>query len=95
MTRHVLITTDSTRRGVFAGELESYDADKQYAVLTNVQMCIYWSAETRGVLGLAATGPAKGSRIGPSVPRLEVNGVTAVVDMTPEAVERWKAVPWS
>lgn len=95
MTRHVVITTDSTRRGVFAGQLESWDPDKQTAVLINAQMCIYWSVATRGVLGLAATGPAEGSRIGPSVPRIEVNGVTAVIDMSPEAVNRWAEQSWS
>ena len=95
MPRHVVITTDSTRRGVFAGELVEYDADRQYAILENAQMCIYWSAETHGVLGLAATGPAAGSRIGPPVPRIELNGISAVIDMSTEAVKKWAEQPWS
>jgi len=95
--RYVLCTT--SRHGVFAGRLESLDlvprVDGDRAVLLDAQMCIRWSVETRGVLGLAATGPAPGSRVGPPVPRLEIAGVTAVVDMTDEAVERWRAQPWS
>jgi len=93
MKRHVVITTDQTKRGVFAGALESQDGEN--VVLTDAQMCIYWSAGTRGVLGLAATGPAEGSRIGPRVPRIELTGVTAVIDMTDEAVERWQTAPWT
>ena len=91
MSRHVVVTTN--KRGVFAGTLES--AGPETVVLTAAQMCIYWSAETRGVLGLAATGPAEGSRVGPAVPRLELSGVTAVVDMTDTAIERWREMPWT
>lgn len=93
MKRYVVVTTDHTRRGVFAGELESREGGD--VVLLNAQMCVYWSAATRGVLGLAATGPADGSRVGPIVPRIELNGVTAVIDMTDEARERWVSMPWS
>ena len=92
-SRWVVVTTDMNRRGVFAGELVQQTDDK--VVLVNAQMAIYWSVETRGVLGLAANGPAKGSRIGPPVPRIELDGVTAVIDMTSKAVRSWHAQPWS
>ncbi len=91
MERNVVITTD--KRGVFAGKLESNEGDR--AVLLDAQMCVYWSKATRGVLGLAAAGPAEGSRIGPPVPRIELNGVTSVIDMAPEAIAKWKAQPWT
>lgn len=93
--RIVLVTTDKDRRGVFCGELDSYDADKQCAVLTNARMCIYWSAETRGVLGLASIGPQHGSRVSPAVRRIELNGVTSVSDVSPEASREWEKEPWS
>ena len=89
-TRWVLVCTD--KRGVFAGRLLEQGADR--IALADAQMCIHWSAETRGVLGLAATGPAGDSRVGPRVSRIELTGITAVVDMTDEAVERWRAQPW-
>jgi len=91
----VVITTDKDRRGVFFGELESYDADKQYAVLKDAQLAVYWSAATKGVLGLAAHGPQKGSRISPIIPRIELNGVTAKMDASDEAVKQWRKQLWS
>ncbi len=93
--RFVVVTTDHTRRGVFSGELESYDLEKQIAVLTDARMAVYWSRETNGVLGLASIGPQPGSRIGPPVPRIELNGVTAVIDGTEDARKQWRLQPWA
>jgi len=90
----VVITTDKDRRGVFFGELVSYDADKQYAILKDAQMAIYWSAETKGVLGLASHGPQKGSRISPIIPRIELNGVTSKMDVSNNAIKQWRAKLW-
>lgn len=90
---HVVVTTDNQRRGVFGGILESRSDD--IVVLTNARNCIYWSKETRGVLGLAAIGPQSGSRIGPAVPKIELNGVTAVIEMTEQAQTAWESEPWS
>jgi len=90
--RLVVVTTDKDRRGVFFGELVS--EDESTAILKDAQMAVYWSAETRGVLGLASIGPQKGSRISPVVPRIRLNGVTAVMDTTQEAAEKWRQQPW-
>ena len=91
-TRFVVVTTDSSRRGVFGGTFVSRDGDT--VILKDVKMCIYWSAATKGVLGLAAHGPQKGSKLTPPIPKLEVNGVTAVMDCTKEAVEQWRKEMW-
>jgi|SRR3990167_3197491 len=91
----VLVTTDSTRRGVFFGYLESFDRTTQIAVLTQARLCVYWSRETHGVFGLAAKGPAAGSKIGPAVPRIELNGVTAVCECSDEAVAAMEKEPWA
>ena len=77
------------------GRLISHDLEKAVCKLEDAQMSLYWSEETRGVLGLAAVGPQPGSRIGPPVPSIELNGVTAVVACTPEAVALWQSEPWS
>jgi len=90
--RMVLVTTNKDRRGVFFGQLESSDDDR--VVLSDAQMAVYWSSKTRGVLGLASIGPQDGSRITPIVPRIELNGVTSVMDCTPEACEKWKQAQW-
>lgn len=91
--RMVVVTTDKDRRGVFFGELLSHE--NEIAILKNAQMAIYWSSETKGVLGLASIGPQDGSRITPIVPKIEINGVTAVMDCTKEAVKKWKEMKWS
>lgn len=90
--RMVVVTTDSSRRGVFFGELISHDKDE--VVLKDAQMAVYWSNQTRGVLGLASIGPQKGSRITPIIPEMELNGVTAVMDATPKAAKLWRKQPW-
>ena len=90
----VVVTTDKDRRGVFFGELKSYDAEKAYVVLKDAQMAVYWSSETRGVVGLAITGPQKGSRISPVIPKIELNGITSVMDASDKATKQWRKQLW-
>lgn len=92
MERYVVVTTDLNRRGVFGGVLESSESGT--AVLRDARMCVYWSRETRGVVGLAAIGPQKGSRISPPAPRIELDGVTSIMDCTDEARKLWEDAPW-
>lgn len=87
----VLVTTD--KRGVFFGYLKDQPTDTS-VVLERARMIVYWSAETRGVLGLAADGPAKGSRVTPQVPLLTLTSVTAVADCTDKAAEAIEKAPW-
>ena len=89
--RNVIICTE--KRGVFSGRLENLNNGK--STLVDARMCVYWDSETRGVLGLASTGPSQGCRITRSVPRIELCGVTAVIDMTAEAVAAWAREPWA
>ncbi len=92
MTIHVVVITDKNRRGVFGGELISRNGGD--VKLKNVRMCIYWDAKTRGVFGLAATGPTNACRISRAVPEAELDGVTTILTMTDEAWSRWEAEPW-
>lgn len=93
-TRPVVVTTE--HRGVFFGHLTA-DSDRGSKTITlaDAQMCIYWSSGVKGVLGLAATGPLKDCKITPAVPRITLQGVTAVLDATDEAVKAWQDRPWS
>jgi hypothetical protein len=93
--KFVVVTTDKDRRGVFGGILKDYDRDKQIAILTDAQMAVYWSAETKGVLGLASQGPQKGSKITPVIPEIELNGVTSVITATKSAMEEWRKEKWN
>ena len=90
----VLITTDKDKRGVFMGYIDPKDADSTVLVAKDVRMCVYWSKEVKGVLGLAATGPDKSSRITKSVPKARLHGVTAVMDITKMAEKAWRSEPW-
>ena len=88
----VLVTTDTSRRGVFAGELvRRENAD---VTLANARMAVHWSADVHGVLGLAAGGPTSSCRISPAVPKITLNGVTSTTECTAEARKAWEAEPW-
>ena len=92
--RMVVVTTDNTRRGVFFGELIKHDDKIDVAELKDAQMAVYWSSQTKGVLGLASIGPQKGSRITPIIPKITLNGVTSIMDVTSEAIKKWKEQIW-
>lgn len=84
--RPVLVTTQN--RGVFFGYAETTDGD--VIKLRGARNAIYWSRETGGFMGLAGKGPAAGSRVGERAD-IELRGITAVAECTPEAVEAWEA----
>lgn len=103
MSRAVVVTTD--KRGVFFGYCVTMKMEDgtttdlnrtpDSIVLTNARNCLYWSAETRGFMGLASSGPAAGSRVGPAVESITLFGVTAILEASTQAVERWESGPWS
>lgn len=89
----VVVTTEY--RGVFFGKLKSHDRDRRIVVLEYARNCVYWSAETRGFMGLAANGPAAGSKVTASAPESTLYGVTLVSRVSDEARKRWEGAPWS
>ncbi len=91
--RPVVVTTE--HRGVFFGFLSGTSKPSDTVVtLTDAQMAVYWSADVQGVLGLAATGPSKNCKVTPHIPKLTLQGVTAVLECTERAVAAWQARPW-
>lgn len=91
----VLITTDSTKRGVFMGFIDPADAEKETLEASEVRMAVYWSQDVKGVLGLAAGGPTKSCRITAAAKKATLKGVTAVVEITDEALAAWRKEPWN
>ena len=89
--RFVVVTTE--HKGVFAGYLAS--EQDHVAKLTEAQMCVYWSQDVKGVVGLAASGPSKSCKVSAPAPAMTLNGVTAVIDCTEEAAAKWQQRPWS
>lgn len=88
--RPVLVTT--AHRGVFFGYAE--DTSGQRFIMRRCRCCVYWSRDVKGFLGLAATGPTAGCRVGPPAD-LDVRDVTSVAEVTPSAVKAWEKAPWS
>ena len=90
MGRPVLVTT--AHRGVFFGFATKTDGAT--IKLTRARNCIYWPASQKGFLGLAATGPLPGARIGPPTD-IELRDITCVAECTPHAVVAWEGAPWA
>lgn len=86
--RAVLVTT--AHRGVFFGYAKATDGET--IKLRAGRLCIYWPTENKGFMGLAAVGPLKGSRIGPPAD-IELRNITAVAEVTSEAIDRWESGP--
>jgi len=87
--RAVLVTT--AHRGVFFGYAEKTEGET--IALKRARLCLYWSKEVRGFMGLASTGPTSSCRIGPPAD-IELRSITSVVEVTPIAVKAWEAAPW-
>jgi hypothetical protein len=87
--RAVLVTT--AHRGVFFGY--ATETAGPTIRLARARNCIYWSADVKGFLGLAAHGPSASCRIGPAAD-IELRDITSVVEVTPAAVDKWEAAPW-
>lgn len=87
--RPVIVTT--VHRGVFFGY--ATETGGETIKLTQGRLCLYWPPENKGFMGLAAMGPLDGSRVGPPAD-CELRNITAILEVTPEAVQRWESAPW-
>lgn len=79
-------------KGVFFGY--GIPSDFKTITLERARMCVYWSEATKGVLGLAATGPADGSKITPAVPSITLQDVTSCMEASEEASKAWEQGKW-
>jgi hypothetical protein len=87
-----IITTD--KRGVFMGYINPNHRIEKTVTAKNVRMVVYWSADVKGLFGLAANGPSKECRITAAAPWCVLHGVTAVLDITEKAEKAFKSEPW-
>lgn len=74
----VLVTT--LHRGVFFGLAESTEGETIH--LQQVRNVIYWPAECKGFLGLAANGPRPGAKLGPAADRVQLRNITSVTELS-------------
>jgi hypothetical protein len=87
--RPVVVTTQ--HRGVFFGY--ATDTDGDIIKLQRARNVVYWSTDVKGFMGLAANGPTSSCKIGPPAD-IQLRNITAVLEVTPDAVKRWEAAPW-
>lgn len=87
--RPVIVTT--AHRGVFFGYASKTDGD--VINLKRSRLCVYWSKDVKGFMGLASNGPTASCRVGPPAD-IELRAITSVIEVTPEAVKAWDAAPW-
>lgn len=87
--RAVIVTT--AHRGVFFGY--AIDTSGPIISLRAARLCISWTADLRGFMGLASDGPTNQCRIGPAAD-IEVRDITSVVAVTEKAVAAWEKAPW-
>ena len=90
----VVVCTE--HRGVFFGYVpKDQNVEASRITLSKARMCVYWSQDVRGVLGLAGNGPTPSCRIGPAVPAISLNGVTAVMSASGTATIAWEQGYWA
>ena len=87
--RPVIVTT--AHRGVFFGYASKTDGET--IKLDRARLCVYWSAECKGFMGLAANGPTANCKIGPAAD-ITLRNITSVLEVSPAAVAAWEAAPW-
>jgi hypothetical protein len=89
--KFLIVTT--AHKGVFAGY--GNPTTNKTIRLTDARMCVYWSADVKGVVGLASNGPTSSCKIGPAAPAITLQDVTAVIEGSKKAEDAWNSQPWN
>lgn len=87
----LIVTT--AHKGVFFGY--GTPTTESTIRIERARMCVYWSSDIKGVVGLASVGPNKNCKIGPAAPAITLRDVTSVMELSEEAAKCWEAQPWS
>ena len=87
--RAVLVTT--AHKGVFFGY--ATETSGSTIKLRSARLCVYWTTDLRGFMGLASQGPGTGCKIGPAAD-IELRDITSVTEVSANAVEAWEKAPW-
>lgn len=88
----IVVTTK--HRGVFFGYVEDDSKSPSEIILAQVRMCVYWSSDIKGVLGLAVSGPSATCRITHAVSKVTLYDITGILDCSPDATEKWEQSLW-
>ncbi len=88
--RPVLVTT--AHKGVFFGY--ATETGGTTIKLSRARLCVYWTTDLRGFMGLASHGPSANCKIGPAAD-IELRDITSVTEVSKEAVAKWEKAPWA
>ena len=94
-TKDIAVLVTTLHRGVFFGYSDGVVSSDKRIKLSRARNCLYWSADVKGFLGLASSGPTGSCKIGPSVDSLELLDVTSVSTISADATDKWEKHPWS
>ena len=89
----------TTLRGIFFGYAKDSDMIRDASgMITGIKLrsarnAFYYTG-TKGFMDLGATGPGKGSKIGPRAD-IELAQVSCVIECDPVAVAKWEAETWA
>ena len=92
MNKKQPLVVTTLHKGVFFGYGEPPDA--KTLRLEQCRICVYWSSDTKGVVGLAADGPSKGSRVSPAAPAMTIQDITSCMEASDAAVKAWEKGIW-
>lgn len=90
--KSVVVTTENI--GVFFGTLVEIDTKNKSCGLSDARVCIYWSEDVHGFIGLAANGPTEGCRISAAAPYQHLERYTSITLCSDAATSAWEAEPW-
>lgn len=93
MKKQTPLVVTTAHKGVFFG-YGTVTTDKTIR-LEKARMCVSWSSDVKGIVGLAANGPTKNCRIGPAAPAITLQDVTSVMETSIEAEAQWNLQPWN
>lgn len=76
---------------IFCGWTTDYNSE--VVNLRDARQACYYSSDTHGILGLAVSGPAKGSRIGDAA-NIQCRRVVNIIECSSAAQEAWRKAKW-
>lgn len=88
--RAVIVTT--AHKGIFFGYAS--ETGGPIIKLSRARLCVYWSADLHGFMGLASQGPNENCKVGPEAD-IELRDITAVIEVCKAAVTKWEKAPWA
>lgn len=86
----MIVCTD--KRGVIFGYAKKDRPNKHGQItLKKARMCLYWPASVGGVFGLGDVGPNAETKVSAKLPKVLLEGVTAIFDVSDQAEKAWKS----